>query len=947
MALRKTKGFVLSFLLFLVLFNILSSFIQLPFIVPVKAQLGVESVDLGVYSWVNEIDGWGVVGTEPWIKLPDDEDTSYIWSTTVGSTAQFFHFADLWGWEDIINVTLRIRQKVIGVGNYFAFNAYLWNGTYQIAMSVSTSNTDYGWISNNVTLILDTAEEVINARLRLYKYAGGAYEGRITTAVLRVYYYGYYKSVNLGIRAKRVSGFDAELEYQLYDGSSWSSWATFGTFTSTSYVTRKVDVSSFLNSETKVNVARLAIRSSYHLAITWAFLELTSDGEIQAHLNVEAFVNVTSDWYKDGTDPWLDIPDGDDNKIMTEVVYDADMDTDSYYTFEDVPADEIPDNIDITITNMEGGNWIFADEKHYDFEASYSHPINYSLFDTVSLSFTDGERHTINTTYNVADDEFSKSHNGTDQDREFVYIKKGTVVKEKHFLNVTFEIFLTLEIVDAYNVSLLMFSNDTGGNTNGWQVMQSDYFHIYKGGGTTVGDYSTIGTAGRLPGGDIFDFYAHGNVSSVQDSMVFRHLQHIKLLPEISFIYSGSQSYASWTMTYGIEYLLDNGTDFVTGFEVRIIAERGEVGVNAHFMNWTVDWYNLMRPVNQLVKTDVFYTFPYGSPTDDQNGTTRIWIDIWFNRVNASSTFGMRVNAYEHPLVSTVARPFQGWLSTWGIDDTKIKDAMMFDTLYDLQGNIIHASRIRLVKVYSKLQVGTGYGTQIITVQNFAAFDLSFGDRKQRFEGIQTPIFDETRMPRMQVGGFLGFLWVGLLAIANAIAQVVGPALLGFWDVFVGFLDTIFAWVGFPNAFSQFISLLGDAWNWFLTSVSYVVTMITQMFLFLAEVMTKIISLFTTLITQWISIATWFWYMLDTGFYSATGVWETLNIGQWVIIGAILYPVFLLTIWEEDGTQALFDHINFVVNVFLWFVHGFLTLTSFFADLIMQIVDVVAGLIRG
>jgi len=122
----------------------------------------------------------------------------------------------------------------------------------------------------------------------------------------------------LHIKARIFGGSFGDLYYVLYNGSTWTSLAIFATYNSTSYVDKSVDVTWHLNSKTKVNAAKLRLRVTHAIQVTYAYLELkTAAGETYAILPVDGFTAEYTGWIEVGSSPYLDADDGDTNSIKS------------------------------------------------------------------------------------------------------------------------------------------------------------------------------------------------------------------------------------------------------------------------------------------------------------------------------------------------------------------------------------------------------------------------------------------------------------------------------------------------------------------------------------------------------------------------------------------------------------------------------------------------------
>jgi len=191
----------------------------------------------------------------------------------------------------------------------------------------------------------------------------------------------------------------------------------------------------------------------------------------------------------------------------------------------------------------------------------------------------------------------------------------------------------------------------------------------------------------------------------------------------------------------------------------------------------------------------------------------------------------------------------------------------------------------------------------------------------------------------MQAGGLVGAIWSGLRWLGKTLSDFFGPALLDLWSAFVGFIDSIFTWLGFPNAFSRFIAWLVNMWDWLLDSIGYTVDLLISIFSFLTATMTKSVSLFSQIITYWIETIQGVISFLDSGMGAVGGVWDMLGMTWWLTLGCILYPIWLVYLWEEEGFDALINHLTFVYELVMGIV-------NFFIRIIQTVINVIGSLIE-
>jgi len=285
------------------------------------------------------------------------------------------------------------------------------------------------------------------------------------------------------------------------------------------------------------------------------------------------------------------------------------------------------------------------------------------------------------------------------------------------------------------------------------------------------------------------------------------------------------------------------------------------------------------------------------------------------------------------------------WLtgSNWGLLSNAIKQFSGFTNILDASSSVASTKNIDLVRVRVRLETNVIYWggqplPQYVELRNNEVLDLTFSS--DPFIGIQTPPWDETRLPTMHQGGFLGALWSGLQRLGAMIADALGPVVLQFWDVFVNFLDTVAGWAGFPGGFSTLLSWVGSFWTWMVSSITYLITLFNTIFTtVLGPTLSKFLNLIASVFTQWISIIQTFFSFLDGTLTAGFHVWDELNIAAWITIGAILYPMYLIFLWDQKGMEAVIAQITFIKDVIFTLAHFFLAVAQWFVALIGRIIE--------
>jgi hypothetical protein len=591
-----------------------------------------------------------------------------------------------------------------------------------------------------------------------------------------------------------------------------------------------------------------------------------------------------------------------------------------YATVSETEYNHSPENVDVEITDMEGcGNWVFSQTKFYTFVAKFWDGDGYADLSECSVAFMDG-LNWVNATYDLVIGVF-RLDDGSDLAR----LGSGTVtIIDANEIQVTFPIYFQNTILDMDNVSIYMRCIDLYGASDGWELIKANYFNIYNLGGHST--LVTVGDAGRITGGDIFDLYC-GNMSSVEATIMFRDLQHVKMMPTVQ-AYAGELGYSS-NITFFMEYCV--GDVWVRPFSI-VLTPSAAYYSGVMWWNWTATYYEL----GAEVKTEKFWSYYQNVNETQYTADTQLWVDLWFNRMDASKVWGARVNSYYYPMTDS-ANMWLRWLagSKWGVDERLSKQSECFGKLRDSDGNVMSVSNVKLVRVGCNITART----LVTKLQHFTVFDLTIGS--DPLQGIQTPPWDETKVPTMNQGGLLGAIWSALQNGFNSMWKDYFPYLVTAWMVFVELVDSVFAWAGYPGAFRTFTGWLGSMWGLLLASITYSVSLMTAFFSFVSIFMVQLIAFISEVFQWWGMIFTVTGSFLAGGYGTGVNIWTTYNVPQWITLGLILYPIYLMFLWEEEGLGAVIDQITFIYNTLHLMVYVFLTMVHYISAMISRLIEAI------
>jgi hypothetical protein len=408
-------------------------------------------------------------------------------------------------------------------------------------------------------------------------------------------------------------------------------------------------------------------------------------------------------------------------------------------------------------------------------------------------------------------------------------------------------------IVDCYNQTVSYIGGNSSFNITGSCVTK---LNIYNLGGKVA--YTFTGDGHHIVGADVFELGATNGAtgSSAKATAIFRRLQQVHMLAEWYFspdIING-ESFddiaGGGSLEYRFDYAIDNV--WIEGWKCIITPVDSNVGTHgigadASWVKFYVQWYNQ----GVLIKSEyiISYNFGYDTlsdfPTD--RPTSTMWVDLWYNKMNSSSVVGGRVNAEYHGMYEQT-----GW---WFSSDfrplyTNVTSSMFFTNLKDEFGDDMSCFNINLVRMsttLTKYNVAVTNGNLWKTMP-YQVFDIKVaGDR---MEGINTPVFVETRTLDIPSTGF----FAPIVSAIGGIATAIFVSALGFMRVLIGSVDTFLAIFGVPSGtFSSLISMvvgtLTTVMSWFTIALTQLQNMLT---LFGA-----LITNMTTLVNYAVNVLLW------------------------------------------------------------------------------------------
>lgn len=522
-----------------------------------------------------------------------------------------------------------------------------------------------------------------------------------------------------------------------------------------------------------------------------------------------------------------------------------------------------PGAFSCSIKNMDAGNYLVASSatfsgKFYQFacevKSNAINPVNARIAD-VRIQFNDSV-HVITLEYVNDTVPLFLIKNGS----SYANLVGGPVISAYNAgvrtLNVTFQVQLTQNVLDASGRGIQLFALNDNFQTRGYEYVQTDYFNIMnKGGGVTR---IVHGLCSQPAGADTFQAlcqYQASPKSWIAINSTWFQLQQFQGLFSIklannygnpddhlwqSYAESGSGANNStnpgdWKIDLGL-YTWDNSSStccWVKGIHATISMLTGRQGTNNQWTEFKVGFFD----GSTLLSNQTFVGWIEQNPLSQ----VTLWVNFWYSQNNASMSEGGRVAAYYTGMKNSGFL----WWSSWSPLIQNDTAAEQFVPLKDHTGAAMPSSLAQFTKVYMNMS-RPGAPNQHTGQPNFQvitrAFQIaSFGTTQSAMGSIDNPSFAAAVVPQIQNTGFFSPLIRALSGLGNLIVNGLSyigqtiwaglgskfPWFTNFWSSVAGLTTSAFAvlsqslgyFIGFLGVITKFfgpvatiIGLIGSAW---------------------------------------------------------------------------------------------------------------------------------------
>jgi hypothetical protein len=201
----------------------------------------------------------------------------------------------------------------------------------------------------------------------------------------------------------------------------------------------------------------------------------------------------------------------------------------------------------------------------------------------------------------------------------------------------------------------------------------------------------------------------------------------------------------------------------------------------------------------------------------------RFYADLWYSSDNASTTWGMRVNAYY------VGMSESGWWiwSSWSPTYSNQSTTQAFGSLYNHAGKLISSTQIECTKVFFTFSY-TRHTTPVLTTTGFVVQQFNTATNAGPMVGVATPIYTQPLVPIIQsTSNFFAPIYAAIAFISGqfikgltALGNVIWSGLQAKFPWFTGLLDSFYSLIVSFVALLLFVGVyIVDALKWFLTII--------------------------------------------------------------------------------------------------------------------------------
>jgi hypothetical protein len=532
----------------------------------------------------------------------------------------------------------------------------------------------------------------------------------------------------------------------------------------------------------------------------------------------------------------------------------------------------------------------------------------------------------VNASYDVSSGEWSLTKYEDQGGYPYVALQHGTATVSGENLTVTFNIFFHDNIPDLLRNSIWMWCNDTDGVETDWEEKRPEYFNIYNQGGLILSKIFNPMAVHKVVAGSAWDWRVGPDLyqeAYVQLNATFRNLQHARWITSLYLhsnplneevskgtgyaeytFYACSQDHGIWSKQFGLRM---NITDW-------------ELAWGASSMEFQVEWYD---KAGLVTSSTIYGFFEIVAGTTELN-LTRYVVDLWLDLKNSSTVLGGRVNPLYYDRTN--------W---WGAGTGGSYLSFFEETLTDYDNVTMSGMDVKLWRIVAKVyknDVGDGQTYHMTQ-------DTQFNILNEAPQGIDAPMWIQPQTPPAVT--FIGFLSALGYHLGKIASNIVKPAIMGAWNIFAGFLDTMFTWAGWKNGFSTIAGWIANGLSFVTSGVGWGFTLLTSLLTMLVLAVPVFVANVATFFTGLLGIFSAFGTVL--GLSGSLG--DTLGYFSQLIVALLPLAGLAIVMWilSAKNIQESVERAKMVFGVITGTIHFFIRIGEFIVNLIFSLIHTVRG----
>jgi len=134
-------------------------------------------------------------------------------------------------------------------------------------------------------------------------------------------------------------------------------------------------------------------------------------------------------------------------------------------------------------------------------------------------------------------------------------------------------------------------------------------------------------------------------------------------------------------------------------------------------------------------------------------------------------------------------------------------------------------------------------------------------------------------------------------------------------------------------------SWLAELFTYLGTSAEYVLEILADIFSLFNSLLGIFLSTVGDVISSLVTTVTMITDMFGGAYGAGVNIWEYLNLSMWLQLVIILYPLYLVILWDTNGMDAVIQQLTWIFGLLTW-VFGFLvSIIQFILQLVGRIIE--------